>query len=160
MTMKTLLLASALLAGLFGSLAAAPAPPAPSTYNAFCRTQWLFASPCAQINTTIVMQIQAMSPQYELVSVIADAIKANHTSVDGLQAETLTFFFSSTVMIGGCRVTAMSTSLGFTSILDNGLNYCNLYNLLSASGLTSSPGFMEMTNEWACLSYGLATCRV
>ncbi|KAJ4937244.1 hypothetical protein JOQ06_001823 [Pogonophryne albipinna] len=26
---------------------------------------------------------------------------------------------------------AMSTSLGFTSLLDGGLNYCNLYNLLS-----------------------------
>lgn len=27
-----------------------------------------------------------------------------------------------------------------------------------ASGLTSAPGFMEMTNEWACLGYGLANC--
>lgn len=26
---------------------------------------------------------------------------------------------------------AQSTSLGFTSLLDNGLNYCNLYKLLS-----------------------------
>ena len=28
-----------------------------------------------------------------------------------------------------------------------------------ASGLTSAPGFMEMTNEWACLGYGLSTCK-
>lgn len=29
----------------------------------------------------------------------------------------------------------------------------------TASGLTSAPGFMEMTNEWACLGYGMATCN-
>lgn len=40
-TMRTLLLASAFLAGLFGSLAAAPTPePAPSPYRPFCRTLW------------------------------------------------------------------------------------------------------------------------
>ncbi|KAI4810113.1 hypothetical protein KUCAC02_018960 [Chaenocephalus aceratus] len=29
----------------------------------------------------------------------------------------------------------------------------------TASGLISSPDFMEMTNEWACLGYGLASCK-
>lgn len=39
--MKTLLLASALFAGLFGSLAAVPVPvPVPVPYHAFCRTLW------------------------------------------------------------------------------------------------------------------------
>lgn len=40
-TMRTLLLASALFAGLFGSLAAVPVRfPVPAPYHAFCRTLW------------------------------------------------------------------------------------------------------------------------
>ncbi|KAM4552100.1 uncharacterized protein PAE49_015629 [Odontesthes bonariensis] len=160
--MKTLLLASALFVGLFSSLAAV-APPAPLAfpvpYHAFCKTLWLFATPCAEISTTISQQIQMSSPQYTLVSATPMLIKANHTSLDGVQAQNITFTFSPTILTGGCRVSAQSTSLGFTSLLDNGLNYCNLYNLLSASGLTSAPGFMEMTNEWACLGYGMAKCK-
>uniref|UniRef100_A0A3B4Y8D9 Uncharacterized protein n=1 Tax=Seriola lalandi dorsalis TaxID=1841481 RepID=A0A3B4Y8D9_SERLL len=163
--MRTLLLASALFAGLFGSLAAAPFP-VPVPYHAFCRTLWLFARPCTEISTTMLQQIQSLNPllgcdecQYMLVSATPRAIKANHTSLDGLQAESITFTFSPTVLAGGCRVSAQSTSLGFTSLLDDGLNYCNLYNLLSVSGLNRSPGFMETINEWACLGYGLATCK-
>eukprot|EP00064_Thunnus_orientalis_P014313 superscaffoldBa00002466_g14355 len=163
--MRTLLLACALIAGLFGSSASVPLPvPTPVHYHAFCRTLWLFATPCAEVTTTLLQQIQAYNPligceecQYALVSTTPRSIKANHTSPDGLQAESITFTFTPTVQSSGCRVS--STSLGFTSLLDNGLNYCNLYNLLSASGLTSSPGFMEMTNEWACLGYGLRTCK-
>ncbi|KAE8290785.1 hypothetical protein D5F01_LYC10375 [Larimichthys crocea] len=165
--MKTLLLASALFAGLFGSLAAVPVPvPVPVPYHAFCRTLWLFGTPCAEVSATLVTQIQAFNPlsgcaecQYSLVSATPTTIKANHTSVDGLQAENITISMNPTILTAGCRVSAQSSSLGFTSLLDNGLNYCNLYTLLLASGLTSAPGFMEMTNEWACLGFGLATCK-
>ncbi|KAG7229246.1 hypothetical protein INR49_012903 [Caranx melampygus] len=163
--MKTLLLTSALFAVLFGSIAAVPFP-VPVPYHAFCRTLWLFAKPCAEISTTMMQQIQALSPrlgcnecQYMLVSANPRAIRANHTSLDGVQAESLMFTFTPTIMTAGCRVSAQSTSLGFTSLLDDGLNYCNLYYLLSASGLTAAPGFLEMTNEWACLGYGLASCK-
>ncbi|AWP03903.1 Hypothetical protein SMAX5B_006553 [Scophthalmus maximus] len=53
---------------------------------------------------------------------------------------------------------AQSSSLGFTSLLDYGLNYCNLYYILSESELNASPGFMEITNEWNRLGHGLHTC--
>ncbi|XP_061777130.1 uncharacterized protein LOC133568980 [Nerophis ophidion] len=158
-TMKTLLL----LAGLVVFSAAVPIP---VPYHAFCRTLWLFSAPCVEVSTKVVQQIQSFNPMfgcpkchYTLVSGTPVGINANHTSADGLQVENITFTFSPTVLTGGCRVAAQSMSLGFTSLLDNGLNYCNLYDLLSASGLASGPGFMEMTNEWACLGYGLATCK-
>uniref|UniRef100_A0A8C4H9A4 Uncharacterized protein n=1 Tax=Dicentrarchus labrax TaxID=13489 RepID=A0A8C4H9A4_DICLA len=162
----TMLLASALFVGLFGSLAAVPFPfPVPVPYHAFCRTQWLFATPCSEISAKLVQQIEVFSPetgckecQYMLVFATPEYITANHTSTNGLQAEKITFALTSTLLTASCRVSATSTSLGFTSLLDNGLNYCNLRNLLSASGLTSAPGFLEMTNEWACLGYGMATC--
>ncbi|XP_077470479.1 uncharacterized protein LOC144085274 [Stigmatopora argus] len=161
--MKTLLL----LAGLVILGATVPTPVPGPTYHAFCRTLWLFASTCEDVSTRLVQQIQAFNPlfgcekcHYTLVSGTPLCINANHTSMDGLTRENLTFAFSGTVMAAGCRVTAQSSSLGFTSLLDDGLNYCNLYDLLSASGLAGGLGFMEMTNEWACLGYGLATCKV
>ncbi|KAK5860134.1 hypothetical protein PBY51_021631 [Eleginops maclovinus] len=156
--MKTLLLASALFAGLFGSLAAVPVPePTPARYHAFCRTMWLFGDPCTEILTTLVTQIQVMT-EYTLVSADSVVVKANHTSPESPEGETLTISLSPTILTGGCRATALSTSNGFTSLFDGGQNYCNLYNLVSASSLMSEPGFMELTNEWACLSYKLATC--
>lgn len=98
---------------------------------------------------------------------------------------------------------AQSASMDYTRLLDGGLNYCNLYDLLKgectetgwphdelvlcdtsslsfmryckwctqsqsvlrktlfipASGLNLSPGFLEMTNEWACLGYVFAPCK-
>ncbi|KAG7229244.1 hypothetical protein INR49_012901, partial [Caranx melampygus] len=135
--MKTLLLASALFAGLFGCAATVSLPPGPSPYSAFCRTVWLFASPCAEISSTIVHQIQAFNPmiacdqcQYRIVSVTPITIKANHSSPFSPQAENLSFTFSP-ILTGGCRVSAKSISLGFTSLFDGGLNYCNLYSLVS-----------------------------
>ncbi|KAL3055339.1 hypothetical protein OYC64_018094 [Pagothenia borchgrevinki] len=68
------------------------------------------------------------------------------------------FILHTTVLTGSCRVSAQSSSLALTSLLDVGLNYCNLNNLRTASGLNLAPGFTEMTSEWACLGYGFAAC--
>ncbi|KAM7380146.1 hypothetical protein PAMP_003459 [Pampus punctatissimus] len=159
-TMRTLLLASALIAGLFVSSSAIPKP-----YNAYCSSLWLFSSPCAEISTKLVQQIEAFSPvngcdecRYMLVSASPLTIKANHTSLDGLQAENISFTLHPTILASGCRVSGFSVSQSFTSLLDGSLNYCNLYNLLAGSGLTSDPGFKEMTSEWTCPGYGLSTC--
>ncbi|KAF7660010.1 hypothetical protein LDENG_00289940 [Lucifuga dentata] len=162
--MKRLLLASALVAGLFGSLAANPFP-APS--HPFCRTLWLFAMSCTDVSTKLMQQIQAFNPlnpceecHYVLVSGTNVSVQAYHTSPEGFPAESLSFTLQTTILTGGCRVTAQSVSLSFTSPFDDGLNYCNLFNLLTASDLRNAPGFMEMTSEWACLGYGFATCEV
>ncbi|KAK5919703.1 hypothetical protein CgunFtcFv8_023577 [Champsocephalus gunnari] len=155
--MKTLLLASALFAGLLVSLAAVPVP-TPALYHAFCRTMWLFAGPCTDIKTMLVTQILASSPEYTLVSVFPGFVNANHTSPKTPEGETIIISFYPTIVTGGCRMSALSKSNGFTSLLDGGQNYCNLYNLVSASGLMEEPGFMETINEWACMGYKLATC--
>ncbi|KAM3604358.1 uncharacterized protein V6R79_009972 [Siganus canaliculatus] len=152
-----------LLSGLFGSSVANPVP---VPYHAFCRTLWLFGVPCADVSTRLVHQIQAFSPvkgcekcHYILVSATNESIEAHHTSSDNLHIQIIEFTLHTTVLTNSCRVSAQSASLDFTSLLDGGLNYCNLYNLLTASGLNLAPGFMEMTSEWACLGYGSATCR-
>uniref|UniRef100_A0A3Q2DHG0 Uncharacterized protein n=1 Tax=Cyprinodon variegatus TaxID=28743 RepID=A0A3Q2DHG0_CYPVA len=160
--MNTILLASALLLGLFScSVAfAAPTPfPFPIPYHSFCGTLWLFAKPCAEISTKITKQIQVFSPEYMLIAATPSTIKANHTSPDG-SVQNISFSLGPTIQSGGCSVSALSISLGFTSLLDDGLNYCNLNKLLSASGLNTSSGFMELTTELACLGYGTTTCKV
>ncbi|CAK6974676.1 hypothetical protein GBF38_016667 [Scomber scombrus] len=152
-----------LLTGLFGSPAASPVP---VPYHAFCRTLWLFGLPCTDVGNRLVHQIQAFSPlngckkcHYIIVSATNTSIQAHHTSPDNLHVESLEFTLQTTILTGSCRVNAQSASLTFSSLLDGGLNYCNLYDLLTASGLNLSPGFLEMTSEWACLGYTTATCR-
>ncbi|KAE8290784.1 hypothetical protein D5F01_LYC10374 [Larimichthys crocea] len=161
--MRPLLLASALIAGLCGSLVASPVP---VTYYAFCRTLWLFGLPCADVGSKLVQQIRAFNPingcikcHYILISAINDTIEAQHTTLGNLQVENIEFNLQTTILTGSCRVTAQSTSLAFSSHLDSDLNYCNLYDLLTASGLNLAPGFMEMTSEWSCLGYEFATCN-
>ncbi|CAG07101.1 unnamed protein product [Tetraodon nigroviridis] len=161
--MRTLLLLVA-ISGLLASLAAVPTPPA-SARHAFCKTIWLFETPCAGVATKLVQQIKAFSPMsgcaqcgYTLVAATPLSIQASHTSAAAPLGENLTFTLRPTMRTRGCRVSANSMSIGVTSRLDNGLNYCNLHNLLTASGLNLSPGFMELTNEWACLGARLSTC--
>ncbi|KAJ0059870.1 hypothetical protein NL108_014566 [Boleophthalmus pectinirostris] len=154
-----LLLPTALVAALLSSVGSMTIP-GPVPYHAFCRSIWLFATPCAKISTVLEKQIVALSPEVGCADLIPLTILANHTSADGLTAEILCFKFMDTVLTGSCIVYAESQSLNFSKLLDTGINYCNLYNLVTASGLTSQPDFMEMTNEWACPGYGLAMCKV
>ncbi|KAG7501837.1 hypothetical protein JOB18_008037 [Solea senegalensis] len=160
--MRTLLpLMTLMTLMLFGSSSCAPPPPPPApAYHSFCSSLWLFSAPCAEVSTKVAAQIQAFTPIYTLLSATPLKLTANHTSLDGVQGENITFTFTSTLLTVGCRVSGRSESQSFTTLLDGGLNYCNLHNLLSASGLTSDPGFMEMTNEWACLGYKLSTCSM
>ncbi|KAK7945475.1 hypothetical protein WMY93_001203 [Mugilogobius chulae] len=126
------------------------------------------AANCSNVNIALIKQIQTFSPgigcelcQYTLVSVTPQHIAASHMSPDGLHSEKISMSFLPTSMPNGCRVSAYSQSDQISSsILDNGVNYCNLHNLVTASGLAAQPGFLEMTNEWACLSFGLATCSL
>ncbi|XP_056912590.1 uncharacterized protein LOC130538739 isoform X3 [Takifugu flavidus] len=161
--MRTLLLLAA-TSGLLASLAALPTPPAPA-YHAFCKALWLFGTSCAVVSNKLVEQIHVFSPMsgcaecgYTLVVATSRFIKANHTSAAAPQGETILFSLSPEKLPGGCRVAAQSISVRIKSRLDDGLNYCNLHNLLTASGLNLSPGFMELTNKWACPGFRLSTC--
>ncbi|KAK5889205.1 hypothetical protein CesoFtcFv8_015230 [Champsocephalus esox] len=93
-----------------------------------------------------------------LVSTSNMSIEVLHNSSENLYSESMEFILHTTVQTGSCRVSAQSSSLALSSLLDIGLNYCNLNNLLTASGLNLAAGFTEMTSEWACLGYGFAAC--
>uniref|UniRef100_A0AAQ5ZT67 Uncharacterized protein n=1 Tax=Amphiprion ocellaris TaxID=80972 RepID=A0AAQ5ZT67_AMPOC len=161
--MRALLLASVLFVGLFDCPSTSPVP-VPT--HAFCRTLWMFGLPCADVGAKLVQQIRTFSPvnmcekcHYILISATNKSIQARHTSPDNLHVESLEFSLQTNLLTTSCRVSAQSVSLTFTAYFNNGLNYCNLYNLLTASGLNLAPDFMEMTSEWACFGFGSTTCR-
>ncbi|XP_077414429.1 uncharacterized protein LOC144044094 [Vanacampus margaritifer] len=125
--------------------------------HAFCKIVWLLGVPCSKVNVAIVTQIKAMG-SYKLGPVTPLLIQANHTSAVG-QVESVNFTVSSTAMSLGCRVDGASTSAFWSSLFDNGTNYCNLRNVIQGSGLSKAPGFTEYINEWLCLGYGLSACK-
>uniref|UniRef100_A0A3B4YG02 Immunoglobulin C1-set domain-containing protein n=1 Tax=Seriola lalandi dorsalis TaxID=1841481 RepID=A0A3B4YG02_SERLL len=127
------------------------------TTHAFCKIVWLLAVPCDQVNMAIVTQIKAMG-SYKLGPVTPLLIQANHTSAVG-QVENVNFTMSAISMGLGCHVQGSSVSAFWFSLFDNGTNYCNLHNIIQGSGLTKAPGFVEFTNEWLCLGFGLSSCK-
>ncbi|CAL8323351.1 unnamed protein product [Boreogadus saida] len=153
-SVRTLLVISACLVGM--SLITTGQPV--DHMEAYCKVVWLFGYPCAQVNKTILTQMKSME-QYKLGTVNADLIEATHTSVGG-QIQMLNFTLLEAAMDMGCRVGGSSMSDYWLSLLDNGTNYCNLQNVIKGSGLINAPGYTEYTNEWVCLGYGLASCKV
>ncbi|KAI3374850.1 hypothetical protein L3Q82_021388, partial [Scortum barcoo] len=130
--MRPLLLASALIAGVFGSSAASPVL---VPYHAFCRTLWLFGLPCADVGTKLVQQIQAFSPLnsckkchyitserprcllLQLVSATNASIQAHHTSSDKLHVESIELTLHTTILTASCRVSVSHTDIQPLSLL-------------------------------------------
>uniref|UniRef100_A0A3B3DAR3 Uncharacterized protein n=1 Tax=Oryzias melastigma TaxID=30732 RepID=A0A3B3DAR3_ORYME len=132
------------------------AAPPTTTTSAFCKIIWLIGVPCTEVNSAIVTQIKAMG-SYTLGSVTSMAVQANHTSGVG-QIESVNFTMAPTSVILGCHVQGTSVSAVWYSLFDNGINFCNLRNVIKGSGLYKAPGFLEFTNEWLCLGCGFSAC--
>ncbi|KAM8726881.1 uncharacterized protein AB9X84_000786 [Acanthopagrus schlegelii] len=153
MAVRTLVAACALFVGMCIVTSGKPT----NTTHAFCRVVWLVGVPCDQVKTAILTQIKAMG-SYKLISAASGVIQANHTSAIG-QIEAVNFTVIDTAMSLGCHIEGSSMSAFWYSLFDNGTNYCNLRNVIQGSGLNSAPGFVEFTNEWLCLGYGLSACK-
>uniref|UniRef100_A0A669CUX6 Uncharacterized protein n=1 Tax=Oreochromis niloticus TaxID=8128 RepID=A0A669CUX6_ORENI len=123
----------------------------------FCKIIWLLGVPCDKVSLAIVTQIKAMG-SYKLGPVTPFLIQANHASALG-QVESVNFTMISTSMSLGCHVEGSSVSAFWYSLFDNGTNYCNLHNVIRGTGLTKAPGFIEFTNEWLCLGFGVSACK-
>uniref|UniRef100_A0A3B3DCE9 Uncharacterized protein n=1 Tax=Oryzias melastigma TaxID=30732 RepID=A0A3B3DCE9_ORYME len=133
------------------------AQPPPEISNSFCKIFWLLGVPCGDVNVALVSGLKGKQ-SYKLGVVTPAQILANHTSAVG-QVENLNFTLAPTAMTTGCHVAASSVSPFSFSLFDNGTNYCNLHRVMKGSGLTKSPGFMEFSNEWLCLGYGVSVCK-
>uniref|UniRef100_A0A3P9KBX0 Uncharacterized protein n=1 Tax=Oryzias latipes TaxID=8090 RepID=A0A3P9KBX0_ORYLA len=153
MALRTLVAACVLLSGVRFLTTAQP----PEISNSFCKMFWLLGVPCDQVNVALVSGLKGKQ-SYKLGPVTPAQILANHTSAVG-QVEYLNFTLAPTAMTMGCHVAGSSVSSLSFSLFDNGTNYCNLYKVLKGSGLTKTPGFMEFSNEWLCLGYGVSVCK-
>ncbi|CAL8280621.1 unnamed protein product [Lota lota] len=89
-----------------------------------------------------------------LISATATTIQANPTGADGLQAEQLSF--TSSMSPGGFIVSGESSSLSFTSLLDDRVNDCNRSNLLS--GQTSEQVAFYLHNM-SCQRHCVVPCE-
>ncbi|KAM8838388.1 uncharacterized protein ACB058_015113 [Synchiropus picturatus] len=152
MVLHLLLLATVLA----GHLTAAAPPPPP--YQSICKAIWLFSGPCDDVATKLVNEIKSRR-HFTLESSSNTTIRSRHGSRDSPQSENVDFDLHGTKLMNGCEVYATSASIDQTFLFNNGLNYCNLYDLVTGSGLDLEPGFREMVSEWSCLGYSTAACR-
>ncbi|KAG8443212.1 hypothetical protein GDO86_011859 [Hymenochirus boettgeri] len=139
--------------------------------HAQCRLEWNFGITCFNIYTTLVNQIKQWTTVdsckqggerclYELQSANPHYIVAKHTTMTYKYVDDLSFKLKSYDGMKSCHVTAFSVSEPWHIVQDNGINYCNLHNLVDGSGLTTVPGYTESTNDFQCTQYSTANCTV
>ncbi|KAI1899390.1 hypothetical protein AGOR_G00061280 [Albula goreensis] len=91
---------------------------------------------------------------YALISAGEDII-ATHTTPVLRFVDDITFVFHPAES-DGCIIVGHSVSRSWYAILDSGTNYRNMYNLMTGSGLSLTPGFNEFTSDKNCTQYSTA----
>jgi len=83
----------------------------------------------------------------------ASTWKGTHTTANGKYTDDLSFNLAASG--AGCTVGAYSTSETWYAVLDNGVNYCNLHNLVNATGFS----FTETdVSDSTCTQYSSRNC--
>ncbi|KAM4689484.1 uncharacterized protein O3C94_007566 [Discoglossus pictus] len=155
---------------VFAFLMSFPAPENASPFHAQCRLEWTFGISCLEVCSTLVNQILLWTSVdncrqggekclYDLKSANEHYIVAKHTNLRYSYIDDLTFKLIPHEMIS-CRVSAFSVSEPWYIVHDNGINYCNLHNLIEGSGLNKVPGYTETTNDFKCTQYSSANCTI
>ncbi|XP_077127930.1 uncharacterized protein LOC143783397 [Ranitomeya variabilis] len=168
--MKRLVSPGVLLVAVTLLLSSSSVPTGP--FHAQCRLEWNFGVSCYSVYTSLVMQIKLWTSMdncmkeggerclYELQSASEHYIVAKHRNLVHNYVDDLTFKLMPYGARQFCHVSAFSVSEPWYIVLDNGINYCNLHNLVEGSGLDSVPGFSESTDDFRCTQYSSANCSV
>uniref|UniRef100_A0A8C5R486 C-type lectin domain-containing protein n=1 Tax=Leptobrachium leishanense TaxID=445787 RepID=A0A8C5R486_9ANUR len=138
--------------------------------HAQCRLEWNFGISCNNVYVALVTQIKLWTSKdnckqggerclYELESANEHYIVAKHTNLIHQYVDNLTFKLVPFEEIS-CQVRAFSVSEPWYIMMDNGINYCNLHNLVEGSGLDAVPGYSESTNDFKCTQYSSANCTI
>eukprot|EP00095_Tigriopus_kingsejongensis_P011059 maker-scaffold23_size669530-snap-gene-1.28 protein:Tk11059 transcript:maker-scaffold23_size669530-snap-gene-1.28-mRNA-1 annotation:"hypothetical protein CGI_10007639" len=145
-------------------------------WHASCKVDWTTNLPCSEARQKLVSQFQDWSNadcpgvsdtcpslpcgqrcKYTLIEDTAVAIKGEHRTPVKDYVDDLSFKLADTET-GGCKLEGFSTSRIWYAILDQGTNYCNLWNLVDGSGLTKADGFQEETSTSVCTQYDAIDC--
>lgn len=147
--------------GLFSALF-----PYPS--HASCKVDWTFGDSCSEVEDRLVNQIKEWSNtecntkqrcNYEFLGRDTGVIRATHTTPVLRFTDSLNFTFAATTQ--GCGVKGTSVANAWYAIIDFGVNYCNLKNLVMGAGLDEGDDwYSEYSNNTLCTMYSIAHCNL
>ena len=90
---------------------------------------------------------------YAITTATATDVKGTHKTPVHKYVDDISFALSA-ASATACSAKAFSTSETWYAVLDQGTNYCNLHNLVAATGLP----FSEQTSDSVCTQYSKAQC--
>ncbi|XP_060086197.1 uncharacterized protein LOC132565566 [Ylistrum balloti] len=138
--------------------------------HASCKAQWTVGMACSQVETALLNQIQAWSgPEncrsgpinekclYVLTSNSGGVIKLTHETPLKHYVDDVTF----TLKPQGddsCVIAGYSTAETWYAVLDQGTNYCNMFNLLEGASFTTADGYSESASDDTCTQRTSADC--
>ncbi|KAM9718455.1 uncharacterized protein ACNS7B_019632 [Menidia menidia] len=158
MTIRTLIVSALFLHCLPSALSAVD----PSK----CIAIWTFRLPCSQPVGDLVNQVKTWSTKkcrdgpekcmYKILDESPQSLEVKHTSPQSGKVTDIHFEFAPPVAKSFCKIKAISTTTSQNATSPN--NYCLLFNLIDASGLTEAEGYKEICNKEKCPSKSSAHC--
>lgn len=144
---------------------AKPEPvPEPLSLHASCRLTWTMPNAnCQQTSSALAQAVESMHSLsncvgekcgYTLEGANATGLAAYHVTPVHHYRDDISMQFSDNGS-GGCVAHCYSTSTIWYAVFDDGTNYCNLHNLVLASGLDYS----EDVDTSDCTQYASANCN-
>ncbi|GAB1605852.1 uncharacterized protein LOC115219780 [Argonauta hians] len=133
--------------------------------HASCSIKWTFNTSCSTVNSKLVNQIglwnssscgDGMKCLYKLESHNSSLILGTHFTPT-FYADSFYFSFDSDNTT--CYVEGVSSSDVWYALLDFSVNYCNLHNLITGSGLDRVSGYTEFTDNSVCTLYTSRNCE-
>lgn len=141
----------------------------PYPSHASCRVDWVFGKSCSTVKSTLISQIKKWSHNdcslkqqcnYEYLGEDGNAIRGFHVTpwISFVDRFNFTFTDGDDAL---CHVQAISESAASYAIIDFGVNYCNLRNLVIGSKLDEDDSYYkENSTNSVCTMYSIAHCNL
>ncbi|KAK8407622.1 hypothetical protein O3P69_002279 [Scylla paramamosain] len=141
----------------------------PYPSHASCQVDWVFGKDCNTVKNRLIHQMKLWSSdqcsakqqcRYEYLGEEGDTIRGLHTTPIMSYVDKLNF----TLTDGSgdtCQVKAFSESTASYAVIDFGVNYCNLRNLVIGSRLDENDAkYKENSTNAVCTMYSIAHCNL
>ncbi|XP_050726604.1 uncharacterized protein LOC127003711 [Eriocheir sinensis] len=139
----------------------------PYPSHASCHVDWIFGKECYIVKDRLIQQMKLWSSDqcsakqhcnYKYVE--GNTIQGNHTTPVMSYVDKLNFTLTD-ASDGTCLVKAYSESTASYAVIDFGVNYCNLRNLVVGSKLDENdPKYQENSTNSQCTMYSIAHCNI
>ncbi|KAF2349725.1 hypothetical protein FHG87_019519 [Trinorchestia longiramus] len=140
----------------------------PYPSHASCTVKWEFGEFCSAVEDRLVNQIKDWSHDdcntkqrcnYQFLGRDTGVIRGTHTTPILAYKDSFNFTFAESA--AGCSVQGMSHAETWYAVIDFGVNYCNLKNLVMGSQLDEGdPFYKETSNNTICTMYSIAFCNL